>query len=35
LRSFPRTPHDRMPDLHLSNSETGDLIACIVAPRGH
>jgi mono/diheme cytochrome c family protein len=35
LRVFLRTPHDRMPDLHLSNSETDDLIAYILSPRGH
>ena len=34
LRVFLRTPHERMPDLHLSNNETDDLIAYILSPRG-
>ena len=33
LRVFLRTPHERMPDLHLSNGETDDLIAYILSPR--
>ena len=33
LRAFLRTPHARMPDLHLSNGETDDLIAFVLATR--
>ncbi len=33
LRAFLQTPHDRMPDLHLSNSEMDDLIAFILSTR--
>jgi mono/diheme cytochrome c family protein len=33
LRAFLQTPHERMPDLHLSNGETDDLIAFILASR--
>jgi mono/diheme cytochrome c family protein len=33
LRAFLRTPHHRMPDLHLSNTEMDDLISYILAPR--
>lgn len=33
LRAFLQTPHERMPDLHLSNTEMDDLIAFILAPR--
>ena len=33
LRAFLQTPHDRMPDLHLSNNEMDDLIAFILASR--
>jgi mono/diheme cytochrome c family protein len=33
LRAFLQTPHHRMPDLHLSNSEMDDLISYILAPR--
>jgi len=33
LRVFLQTPHQRMPDLHLSNNEMDDLIAFILAPR--
>lgn len=35
LRAFLQTPHARMPDLHLSNGETDDLIAFILASRVH
>jgi mono/diheme cytochrome c family protein len=34
LRAFLQTPHSRMPDLHLSNTEMDDLISYILAPRG-
>jgi len=34
LRAFLQTPHHRMPDLHLSNSEMDDLIAFILSTRG-
>ncbi len=34
LRVFLQTPHDRMPDLHLSNTETDDLIAYVLLSRG-
>jgi mono/diheme cytochrome c family protein len=34
LRVFLSTPHERMPDLHLSNNEMDDLIAFILASRG-
>jgi mono/diheme cytochrome c family protein len=34
LRAFLQTPHDRMPDLHLSNSEMDDLISYILETRG-
>jgi len=34
LRAFLQTSHQRMPDLHLSNSETDDLIAYILSTRG-
>ena len=34
LRAFFQTPHDRMPDLHLSNTEMDDLIAYILSSRG-
>ena len=33
LRAFLQTPHDRMPDLHLSNTEMDDLIAYILSTR--
>lgn len=33
LRAFLQTPHDRMPDLHLSNTEMDDLISYILEPR--
>ena len=33
LRAFLQTPHHRMPDMHLSNSEIDDLISYILAPR--
>jgi mono/diheme cytochrome c family protein len=33
LRAFLQTPHSRMPDLHLSNTEMDDLISYILAPR--
>ena len=33
MRVFLRTPHERMPDLQLSNGETDDLIAFILSPR--
>jgi mono/diheme cytochrome c family protein len=33
LRAFLQTPHDRMPDLHLSNAEMDDLISYILATR--
>ncbi len=33
LRAFLQTPHDRMPDLHLSRNETDDLIAYILSLR--
>ena len=33
LRAFLQTPHHRMPDLHLSNTEMDDLISYILAPR--
>jgi mono/diheme cytochrome c family protein len=33
LRAFLQTPHQRMPDLHLSNSEMDDLIAFILSTR--
>ena len=32
LRAFLRHRHDRMPDLHLSNTEIDDLIAFVLAP---
>ena len=35
LHVFLRTPHDRMPDLSLSNNEVDDLIAYILMSRGH
>ena len=35
LRAFFQTPHDRMPDLHLSNTEMDDLIAYILSLRGN
>ena len=31
LRVFLQTPHDRMPDLHLSNQEMADVIAYILS----
>jgi mono/diheme cytochrome c family protein len=31
LRAFLQTPHDRMPDLHLSNGEMDDLISFVLA----
>jgi cytochrome c len=34
LRAFLQTPHDRMPDLHLSNDETDDLIAFVLSTSG-
>ena len=34
LRAFLQTPHERMPDLHLSNNEMDDLIAFILSARG-
>jgi mono/diheme cytochrome c family protein len=34
LRAFLQTPHERMPDLHLSNSEMDDLISFILNPGG-
>jgi mono/diheme cytochrome c family protein len=33
LRAFLQTPHGRMPDLHLSNSEMDDLIAFILSTK--
>jgi hypothetical protein len=33
LRVFLQTPHDRMPDLHLSREEIDDLIAYILSMR--
>jgi mono/diheme cytochrome c family protein len=33
LRAFLQTPHHRMPDLHLSNTEMDDLISYILASR--
>lgn len=33
LRAFLQTPHDRMPDLHLSNNEMDDLIAFVLSAR--
>jgi len=33
IRAFLQTPHHRMPDLHLSNTEMDDLISYILAPR--
>ena len=33
LRVFFQSPHERMPDLHLSNSEMDDLIAYILSLR--
>lgn len=33
LHAFLQTPHERMPDLHLSNDEMDDLIAFILASR--
>ena len=33
LRAFLLTPHDRMPDLHLSNNEMDDLIAFVLSFR--
>jgi mono/diheme cytochrome c family protein len=33
LQVFLQTPHDRMPDLHLSRAEMNDLIAYIVSLR--
>jgi mono/diheme cytochrome c family protein len=33
LRAFLQTPHQRMPDLHLSNTEMDDLISYILAAR--
>lgn len=33
LRVFLQTPHQRMPDLHLSRQETDDLIAYILSHR--
>lgn len=33
LRAFLQTPHDRMPDLHLTNNEMDDLIAFILSTR--
>ncbi len=35
LRAFLQTPHQRMPDWQLTNSETDDLIAFILASRVH
>jgi mono/diheme cytochrome c family protein len=35
LRAFLQTPHARMPDLNLSNSETDDLIAFVLSSRVH
>jgi mono/diheme cytochrome c family protein len=32
LRAFLQHKHDRMPDLHLSNSEMDDLIAFVLSP---
>jgi mono/diheme cytochrome c family protein len=34
LRVFFQSPHQRMPDLHLSNSEMDDLTAYILSLRG-
>lgn len=34
LKVFFQSPHQRMPDLHLSNSEIDDLIAYILSLRG-
>jgi mono/diheme cytochrome c family protein len=33
LRAFLQTPHNRMPDLHLSNTEMDDIISYILQPR--
>jgi len=33
LRAFLQTPHERMPDLHLTNNEMDDLIAFILSFR--
>ena len=33
LGGFLRAPHQRMPDMHLSNPEIDDLIAFLLAPR--
>jgi mono/diheme cytochrome c family protein len=33
LRVFLQTPHERMPDLHLTNNEMDDLIAFILSSR--
>ena len=33
LRAFLQTPHNRMPDLHLGNSELDDLIAFVLSSR--
>jgi hypothetical protein len=32
LRGFLQTPHNRMPDLHLSNTRMDDLISYILLP---
>lgn len=34
LRVFLQTPHERMPDLHLSGDEADDLIAYVLSLRG-
>jgi mono/diheme cytochrome c family protein len=34
LRAFLRTPHQRMPDLHLTNQEIDDVSAYILGMRG-
>ncbi len=35
LRVFLQTPHNRMPDLHLTREETDDLIGYIFSLRDH
>ena len=35
LRAFLQTPHQRMPDLNLSNNELDDLIAFVLSQRKH
>jgi mono/diheme cytochrome c family protein len=33
LHAFLQTPHDRMPDLHLSRNETDDVVSYIISLR--